>query len=284
MRIKPKISVFSSGDELLEPGTPLQPGKIYNSNTPMISTLIKIYGGRVIRGETIKDNKVAICKNLPNVFSQIKEIKKDDLKFLTKPSNPLYVGKLRSGSKLLDVDIFLEGENVFSHHILIPATTGRGKSNLTACMLWGCMENDSFGILVLDPHDEYYGRNKLGLKDHPKKENVVYYTPNNPPPGAKSLLVHLETIKPNHFDGVSNWTNPQKQAMTMYYKKYGKKWIESIILDRPLDESTKFFQDGTMAVVKRRLLSLLDLDWNGEKLFCNGIFWFLPTIIFEAFS
>ncbi len=64
VRIKPKISVFSSGDELLEPGTPLQPGKIYNSNTPMISTLINIYGGRVIRGETIKDNKSVIKNKL----------------------------------------------------------------------------------------------------------------------------------------------------------------------------------------------------------------------------
>jgi len=64
VRTKPKTSVFSSGDELLEPGTPLQPGKIYNSNTPMISTLVEMYGGIVIRGETIKDNKIAIKNKL----------------------------------------------------------------------------------------------------------------------------------------------------------------------------------------------------------------------------
>lgn len=64
VRNKPKISVFSSGDELLEPGNPLQPGKIYNSNTPMISTLIKIYGGTVIRGETIQDDKIIIKNKL----------------------------------------------------------------------------------------------------------------------------------------------------------------------------------------------------------------------------
>lgn len=64
VRIKPKTSVFSSGDELLEPGTPLQPGKIYNSNTPMISTLVKMYGGMVIRGETIEDDKFAIKNKL----------------------------------------------------------------------------------------------------------------------------------------------------------------------------------------------------------------------------
>ena len=61
---KPKISVFSSGDELLELGDKLQPGKIYNSNTPMISSLVKLYGGTVIRAETVKDNKTIIKKKL----------------------------------------------------------------------------------------------------------------------------------------------------------------------------------------------------------------------------
>jgi len=66
VRTKPKVSVFSSGDELLEPGDPLLPGKIYNSNTPMISALVKLYGGEVIRGETIKDDKNFIKNRLCN--------------------------------------------------------------------------------------------------------------------------------------------------------------------------------------------------------------------------
>ncbi len=64
VRVKPRISIFSSGDELLEPGDSLQPGKIYNSNTPMISTLVKQYGGNVVRGETVKDHKSTIKKRL----------------------------------------------------------------------------------------------------------------------------------------------------------------------------------------------------------------------------
>ena len=64
VRIRPKISIFSSGDELLEPGVPLKPGKIYNSNTPMISALIELYGGNAIRGETVQDDKEAIKKKL----------------------------------------------------------------------------------------------------------------------------------------------------------------------------------------------------------------------------
>ena len=64
VRTKPKISIFSSGDELLEPGEILQPGKIYNSNTPMISALVNLYGGTVIRGETVKDDKDTIKNRL----------------------------------------------------------------------------------------------------------------------------------------------------------------------------------------------------------------------------
>jgi len=64
VRTKPKISIFSSGDELLEPGVSLQPGKIYNSNTPMITALVNLYGGLVIRGESVKDNKDTIKNKL----------------------------------------------------------------------------------------------------------------------------------------------------------------------------------------------------------------------------
>ncbi|MDX1798748.1 MAG: molybdopterin molybdotransferase MoeA [Candidatus Lokiarchaeia archaeon] len=60
VHIKPEISIFSSGDELIEPGEALKPGKIYNSNTSMISALVKLYGGRVLRGESVRDDKESI--------------------------------------------------------------------------------------------------------------------------------------------------------------------------------------------------------------------------------
>jgi len=217
---------------------------------------------------TIKDGNAMICKNLPSVFSEIKSITEDDLKFLTKPKNPLYVGKLRSGSKVLDVDIFLEGDKVFTHHILIPATTGRGKSNLTSCMLWDCMEKDYCGILVLDPHDEYYGRHKSGLKDHKNKGRLVYYTPKNVPPSCKTLKINLKIIKPQHFNGVIDWSDAQKEGLSAYYRKYGIYWIESIVLEKPVEG----FSEATLSVIKRRLLQLLDLNFRENQLFCNGAF------------
>jgi len=218
---------------------------------------------------TIKSNNAAVCKALPSFFSDVRELAKDDLSFLTKPRNPMFVGALRSGSKVVDVPVYLECDKVLSHHILIPATTGRGKSNLVSCILWDTLDKDYCGMLVLDPHDEYYGRNKVGLKDHSSKENVMYYTPKNPPPGCRTLKINLEVIKPQHFNGVVDFSDAQRQALNMYYKQYGKSWIEAVLLEKPLDVQ---FKDDTLAVVRRRLLYLLDLEFTNNQLFCNGVF------------
>ena len=217
---------------------------------------------------SIKNDSSKNTKTLPTFFSSVREIEKEDLNFLTKPKNPLFVGRLRSGSKILDVDIFLPGEEVFSHHILIPATTGRGKSNLTSCMLWDAVDKDYCGILVLDPHDEYYGRTKFGLKDHPKKENVVYYTPKNAPAKTRTLSINIDHIKPWHFNGVIEWSQAQSEALNSYFKRYGQKWIESIILEKPVEG----FGDATIGVVRRRLLQLLDLQFKENELKSLGVF------------
>ena len=223
----------------------------------------------------VKNGNAGLCKSLPSFFSEVREVRKEDLKFLTAPKNPLFLGNLRSGTKVMDVDIFLDGEKVFAHHILVPGTTGRGKSVLISNLLWNSIDKDYCGLLVLDPHDEYYGRNKVGLKDHAKKENLAYYTPREVPAGAKTLKINLEVIKPQHFNGVADFSDPQKQAMLLYYKKYGKEWIEAIVLEKPLSEDNdkqKFFREETLAVVKRQLLYLLDMDFANNQLHCNGVF------------
>ena len=61
---KPKISVFAVGDELIEVGNPLPTSKIYNSNSPMVSSLVETYGGNVVRALNLKDNKDEIRYNL----------------------------------------------------------------------------------------------------------------------------------------------------------------------------------------------------------------------------
>ncbi|MBD3310757.1 DUF87 domain-containing protein [Candidatus Woesearchaeota archaeon] len=231
--------------------------ELRNYNLALLKTII-----------SIEDKDARICKSLPDFFSKVRDVDKKDLGFLTKPSHPLFVGMLRSGSRTLDLGIFLHGSKVFAHHILIPATTGRGKSNLTSCMLWDTLDKDYCGILVLDPHDEYYGRNKFGLKDHPSKEKLVYYTPNDPPAGARTLKINLRNIRPHHLNGVIDWSSAQKDALTAFYRNYGSTWIESIVLDKPVEN----IQEGTLAVVKRKILNLLSLSFDGSQLFCRGVF------------
>ncbi|MBU0757396.1 MAG: ATP-binding protein, partial [Nanoarchaeota archaeon] len=233
--------------------------KLRNYNLTMLKNLISINSQRKTAHSS---------KSLPDFFSSVREVTKDDLKFLTKPKKSLYVGALRSGSKMVDVDIFLPGEKVFTHHILIGAATGKGKSNLASVMLWDMLKKDYAGILVLDPHDEYYGRNGLGLKDSRFRENMVYYTPNNVPPGQLTLKINLRQIKPIHFNGVMNASPAQKEAMTAYYRKYREDWIEAIVLEKEIAG----FMEGTLAVLKRRFVSLLNLDVEQDRLFCNGVF------------
>ncbi|MBN2566956.1 ATP-binding protein [Candidatus Woesearchaeota archaeon] len=218
----------------------------------------------------IKDGKAAVCKQLPSFFSEVREVTKQDLSFLTRPKNPLYLGSLRSGSRTIDLDIYLPGEEVLSHHVLVPATTGRGKSNLTSVILWGLVGQDFCGMLVLDPHDEYYGRDRTGLKDHPDaKERVSYYTSADPPPGAKTLKINLASIKPSHLNGTTFLSDAQRETMDMFYRKYRERWIEAILLEKQLDVPAN---EATTNVLKRKLLSLLDLEFGEGKVYAKGVF------------
>ncbi len=164
------------------------------------------------------------------------------------PKNPVYLGQVRSGSKILDVPVYLDGDTAFTHHILIPATTGRGKSNLLKVILWSLMDIGKVGILVLDPHDEYYGRDGTGLKDHPKAgRNLVYYS-SDAVAGKNTLVVNLETLEPVHFEGIISFSDAQEDAIAGYYKTYKKQWLEQIILGTSVEGTTP----RTMQVLQRK--------------------------------
>jgi len=233
-------------------------GHLRNYNLAKLKSLI-----------AIKDNVPVSCKLLPNFFTEVQQVEEKDIQFITKPRHPLFMGHLRSGSKVLQVPVYLDGEKVFSHHILIPATTGKGKSNLTKVMLWQSVQEDWCGLLVLDPHDEYYGRNKIGLKDHPNKERVVYYTPSNPPVGSRLLRIHFEMITPYHFQGVVHWSDAQRDCLHAYYKQYQNKWIEAIIQEQPVESK---FHEMTLGVIKRRLSQLLHIEKDESGIRGKGVF------------
>lgn len=220
---------------------------------------------------SITENRSKVAKTLPHCFSDVRDVTAPDVSFLsTRGQHPLFIGKLRSGSKVIDVPIYLDGLKALSHHVLIAGTTGRGKSVLMHTLLWHTLGEAYCGLLVLDPHDEYYGRNGPGLKDHPNaRERMAYYTPRNPPAGARTLKINLKHLTPAHFRGVVDWSDPQVQALSAYAQHYNEDWIEAVLLEKPL---TVKFAEGTLAVIKRQLMQILHVRVENNSVECNGIF------------
>ncbi len=208
-----------------------------------------------------KDNRVRIPKTLPAFFNKLRLITYDDLTFLQKGDDQIFVGHIRSGSKVLkEAEVWLPAKEMFSHHMLIPATTGRGKSNLVKTILWHVLDTSKVSALVLDAHDEYFGRDKPGLKDHSDaRDSLVYYTPSDPPVGSSLLTINIETIRPEHFEGIVNFSDAQFDAIRIYNKRYKKEWIYEIMTANPSESENKEIRAASLIVVQRKLSVILGL-------------------------
>ena len=66
---KPKIAIFGTGNELVEPGNNLNEGEIYNSNLYVFSDIVGNVGGKILMQDVLKDNK----KNLKSFLSEALE-------------------------------------------------------------------------------------------------------------------------------------------------------------------------------------------------------------------
>ncbi|MAM56141.1 MAG: molybdopterin molybdenumtransferase [Salinicola sp.] len=53
---RPKVALLLTGDEIVEPGQPLARGQIYNSNGPMLATLIRRFGGELVSQIRVADD------------------------------------------------------------------------------------------------------------------------------------------------------------------------------------------------------------------------------------
>lgn len=217
----------------------------------------------------IQDNEPQLPKTLPSFFNRIRRIKDDDLNFLMeeKIENPLYLGNVRSGSKELKTSIHVDAKEAIPHHILIPATTGRGKSNLVKVMLWELMDIENIGMIVLDPHDEYYGRNETGLKDHHNQEKLRYYSPDTSNiQGVDSLRINLKSIRPEHFEGIVDFTGAQRDALKRYHNTHKEDWISSIIQEKEIDG----VDPRTIGVIKRKFDNILGIYMKNDQIKSRG--------------
>ena len=66
---RPRVAVLSTGDELLQPGEPPAPGKIYDSNAPGLAALVEEYGGIPLRLGIAKDTVAALTVKIQKALS-----------------------------------------------------------------------------------------------------------------------------------------------------------------------------------------------------------------------
>ncbi|HEV7936253.1 MAG TPA: gephyrin-like molybdotransferase Glp [Actinomadura sp.] len=64
VRPKPRVVVMSTGSELREPGTPLAPGQIWESNSFMLATAVREAGGIGYRQATVADDPSAVLETI----------------------------------------------------------------------------------------------------------------------------------------------------------------------------------------------------------------------------
>ncbi|MFZ0185148.1 MAG: molybdopterin molybdotransferase MoeA, partial [Nitrosotalea sp.] len=65
---KPRVAIFSTGNELVEPGSRLGESSIYESNRYMLSSLVKELGGEVVDLGICPDNKKSIQRRLKSAL------------------------------------------------------------------------------------------------------------------------------------------------------------------------------------------------------------------------
>jgi uncharacterized protein len=210
-----------------------------------------------VKGLVEITGKPHAVKTLPRFFSMVRGVEEKDLQLLEDADKKLFLGFVRSGSRQLGKEVALDGEKVLTHHVLIPASTGRGKSNLVKVMLWSLMESDYCGVLVLDAHGEY----QRALERHPKaRGGLVVYSP-NPRNGAITLKINKSLVKPWHFNGVTRFSEAQREALYTAFNEHGEDWLDALLEGKALDN----VHEGTAAVLQRKMRLLLK-----ESLFVNA--------------
>lgn len=226
---------------------------------------------------TVRNDILSIPKKLPRFFSEVYELEESHLKFFQEEElkNPLKLGKVRSGSKILNIDVNVDAIEVLKHHILIPATTGRGKSNLVKTILYDTMENDKVGKLIFDPHNEYYGTIvQKGLRDHPKSNEFLDFYTVRQIAGAFNLRFNLQLINPGNILDSLYFTEAQTQALIGFYRLHSKNWLNAIFSN----DDTQFrrpegLDARTFDVVRRKVGLLLNIIIDDQgNIIENGIY------------
>ncbi|MGQ0535687.1 MAG: ATP-binding protein [Methanobacteriota archaeon] len=210
----------------------------------------------------VRDGSFRKAKTLPAHFSPVERADARDFAFLAESMGDVELGFLRSGEEVVPFPAGIPGDRAFPHHVGIFATTGMGKSNLMKVLAASCISAGKYGLLILDPHGEYYdggGGGRKGLKHHPKSENLVVYAARELSGLHNKLTVSSHEIEIADLRNLFEFSDPQMDLLSAARYQYKTGWF-SALNDRPEEqiahELPGKFYEGTIAVVKRKIRRL----------------------------
>ena len=211
----------------------------------------------------LRDGNFRRAKGLVAHFSGVRRARDADFEFL--PSETLTVGRLRSGDEPLPHRVGLAPE-ALPYHIGIFATTGMGKSNLLKCFCASALESGQAGLLVLDPHGEYFDGgvpDRRGLVHHPRADRLAVYSSRPLSGNYSQLRLSASEVEVRDLLHLYDFSGPQREALNAARQRYQRNWLVELNernAEQVSEELHGEFHPGTIGVIKRRLRYLWQFD------------------------
>ncbi len=229
---------------------------------------------RVCRAKTLKVKKERFVppRTIPHFFSDVMLVTEKDFEFL-KNVGEVPIGRLRLGTKDIDVTISLPAKKLISHHMLVVAATGKGKSNFAKVFASGLLPLENHASIIIDPHDEYYGTKGIkGLNSHALRERIVLFTPRfEEKPGSEPLILYAEDLEPGDFIGIVGLSEAQQEALDTLYRVYNEDWLASLVADKQINELVENtggkIHRSTLYALRRKMNYMMELDGRSGLVF-----------------
>ncbi|MEM1513768.1 MAG: ATP-binding protein [Candidatus Thermoplasmatota archaeon] len=205
----------------------------------------------------VKDGRFYKPKKLPSHFCPVRKAKEEDYKFIASYMGDIEIGKIRSGEDEIDIKVGIKGD-LIPYHIGIFATTGMGKSNLMRVFVASAMISGKYGIVIIDPHGEYYE----AIKKHPLADRrAIFYSTSGR--DTNRLVLSTREISVSDLEEIFNFTDAQKEALYALQSKFGERWLDELYrkeVNELVDIFNKRIQDITFSVLKRRAERIVESD------------------------
>ncbi len=212
----------------------------------------------------VTDGRFHRPRSLPSHFAPVSLPDAQTMSFLKTFTGDLPVGYLRCGEEILDIQLGIDG-SALAYHLGIFATTGMGKSNLMKVLAGRIMESRAYGLLIFDPHGEYFdggtGGMRRGLMHHPHAaERLKTYSLRKLRDSSEysSLTISAREIDVEDITQIFSFSPPQYEALHALRYVYGDRWLFKLYksdmadLSEELKEKGLNFFDTTLSVIKRR--------------------------------